>query len=60
MKLASSETIKKRLAKRNTKSYNLPKGYLKENISAPRRLKHNAGDGGDYARTYMSDYGVSY
>lgn len=60
MTLASSETIKKRLAARNTKSYSKPKDYLKNNISAPRKLKHNAGDGGEYARTYMSDYAVSY
>ncbi len=48
MKLAPSETIKKRLAARNTKTYNPPKNYGKNNVRIPRQLKHNAGDGGDY------------
>ena len=60
MKLASLKTIKKRLASRNIKSYSQPKDYLKNNISAPKRLKHNAGNGGEYARSYMSDYAISY
>ncbi len=58
MKLASSETIKERLAKKNLKY----SGFLRTSSKAraPRRLKHNGGGGGDYARTYMSDYAVSH
>lgn len=60
MKLASAETIKKRLAEKNLKYSGFSRSSLKVRARAPKRLKHNGGDGGDYARTYMSDYAVSY
>ena len=60
MKLADLKTIKERLAKKNYGSYEPPKNYRKTSVRAPRRLKHNGGDGGDYAQSYMSDYAISY
>ena len=60
MKLASAETIQKRFAKKNLKYSGVTKSSLKGRATAPKKLKHNGGDGGDYMRTYMSDYAVTY
>ncbi len=60
MKLADLKTIKERLAKKSYGSYEPPKNYRKTSARAPRRLKHNGGDGGDYKKSYMSDYAISY
>jgi hypothetical protein len=59
MELASLDEIRQRLKKRVVKPYKQPKDYLKNTVRMPRKLKHNAGDGGEFARTYMSDYATS-
>lgn len=61
MKLVSPEKFRRRLEKRNLEVDDTYKRLFKpKKPRLPRRLKHNAGDGGDYAKTYMSDYGKMY
>ena len=55
MRLVSSKTIKDRLAEKNNKYSGFSRASLNVRPRLPKRLKHNGGDGGDYARTNMSE-----
>ncbi len=54
------EKIKERLRNKKLDDSVFSKKVPKPKAKAPRWLKHNGGDGGDYGRTYMRDYATPY